>query len=297
MRRLVVVAALFAVACSAPEFTEPQVLGGETVAAETLELGREVYVEQCAVCHGLEGDGRGPAAWGMWPPPRDFTTAKFKFAGIQDRGLPADAELARIIEGGLAGTPMRAWDLADAELAAVIDYLKTFSPPEKGFRSERLEVKAPEIPPDPYQDEAARQDAIARGEKLYHSIFQCASCHPAYVPLERFADWDARPRAEDPYAPVPKWAPEYRVSLVPPDFLRHPMRAVRTEAEGGRLSHRADDLYRAIAYGLQGPMPGYGHLGAADVWAVAHYVKSLADLRGTAEAWALRRRLTGHTAE
>lgn len=272
-------------ACAEPTFTEPQTLGGETVAAETLELGREVYQRNCAVCHGVDGDGRGPAAPGMWPPPRDFTSARFKFAGIQDRGLPADDELARIITGGLAGTPMRAWDLAGDELDAVIDYLKTFSPEGEGFRSDRLAVVTPEIPPDPHDTPEARARALERGEELYHSIFQCGSCHPAYAPAERFRAWDAEPRAIDPHEPVPKWAESYDTVLLPPDFLRHPLRAVRTEVEDGRLSHDARDLYRAIAYGLQGPMPGYGHLGADDVWAVAHYVKSLADLRGTAEAW------------
>ena len=267
-----------ALGCTEPRWSEPERLGGRLVAPDVLELGENIYQRYCVLCHGEEGNGRGAAAENLWPPPRDFRSASFKFAGVEDRGLPADAELARIISDGLAGTAMKGWDLPAAELDAVIQYLKTFSPPEKGFRDERLEVSAPVYPPDPYAKDAS--GAISRGERLYHSVFQCASCHPAYVPLESFAAWGSAARTDDPYAPVPKWAAPYGAVVLPPDFFRHPLRAVRAErGPGGELDHSVADLYRTIAYGLRGPMPGYGHLGAADVWAVAHYVKSLADKR------------------
>jgi cytochrome c oxidase cbb3-type subunit III len=35
--------------------------------------GERVYLERCWPCHGLAGDGKGPAAAGMSPPPSDFT--------------------------------------------------------------------------------------------------------------------------------------------------------------------------------------------------------------------------------
>jgi hypothetical protein len=76
--------------------------------------------------------------------------------------------------------------------------------------------------------------------------------------------------------------------LLPPDFLRHSMRSVRRDETGGL---RADDLFRVIAYGLQGPMPAHGNLGVPENWAVAHYVKHLLELRGTAAAAELRRSL------
>lgn len=43
-----------------------------TPTEETLKRGRELYLEHCAVCHGKEGRGDGPAASGMNPPPADF---------------------------------------------------------------------------------------------------------------------------------------------------------------------------------------------------------------------------------
>jgi len=257
--------------------TEPEVLGGVEVPAQTLERGRVAYERYCMSCHGERGDGNGVSAPGMWPPPRDFRSAKFKYAGIADRGLPDDAELERILTSGLAGTPMRAWDLSPGELEGVIQYIKTFSPEGKGFRSDRLKIKKPEIPEDPAAANSADSAVlIARGAELYHSMFQCSACHPSYASEQQLVAWEAAPRTGDASAPVPKWSPNYRAVLLPPDFRRDPMRAVRVQDEAG---HSAADLYRAVAYGLQGPMPGYGHLGEPEVWAVAHYVKSLADAR------------------
>ena len=66
----------------------------------------------------------------------------------------------------------------------------------------------------------------------------------------------------------------YNSVLLPPDFERHPMRAVRLDERG---RHNVEDIYRAVAFGLQGPMPGYVHLGEDEVWKVSLYVKKLAD--------------------
>jgi mono/diheme cytochrome c family protein len=277
---LLSVAVTLAAACGDRVFRESQRLGGVEVDADTLERGRTLYRRYCVLCHGEEGDGRGVSAQSLWPRPRDFRTARFKYAGVENRGLPHDDELARIVRGGLAGTAMQPWDLTEAELLPILAYIKTFSPPGRGFRNQRLEVKKPSIPPDPFagggSSAAMVAAAIERGERLYHSYFECAKCHPSYVEPARFREWGASQRVGAAYAPAPKWAPEYDAVLLPPDFLRHPLRSVRRDPNGGA---RGDDLYRVIAYGLQGPMPGYGHLGSQDVWAVVQYVKSLADAR------------------
>ncbi len=236
------------------------VLGGVEVSGSVLAAGKRVYRANCAPCHGVDGDGRGQAASVSFPPPRDFTAAKFKFAGVSDRGLPADGELVRIITGGLPGSSMPAWDLPDTELRDVIDYIKSFSPPGKGFRDPARRVSVPAIGPDPVGPEE-REAAIAEGERLYHEVFECAKCHPSQ---------GQRP----PRASVPKWSETYKSILVPTDFGRHQMRSVRRDRDS---RHNLRDLYRAIAFGLQGPMPATIHLGEANVWAVAHYVKSILD--------------------
>ena len=112
-----------------PAFTKPMVLGGETVSARRLNRGRAVYEIYCFSCHGLKGDGRGPAAIGLRPPARDFTRGVFKFAAVPSGQLPRDADLVRIVRGGLHGTAMLPWkDVPARELLDTIQYLKTFSP-------------------------------------------------------------------------------------------------------------------------------------------------------------------------
>src|SRR5512145_3287361 len=51
------------------------------VTAETIERGRRLHERDarpapCASCHGVDGDGRGPAGRGLVPPPRNFTCAE-----------------------------------------------------------------------------------------------------------------------------------------------------------------------------------------------------------------------------
>jgi mono/diheme cytochrome c family protein len=43
------------------------------VTDENLQRGKEVFLQRCVGCHGLNGDGKGPAATFMSPPPADFT--------------------------------------------------------------------------------------------------------------------------------------------------------------------------------------------------------------------------------
>jgi cytochrome c oxidase cbb3-type subunit II len=43
------------------------------VTEANLERGKEVFLQRCVGCHGLKGDGKGPAATFMSPPPADFT--------------------------------------------------------------------------------------------------------------------------------------------------------------------------------------------------------------------------------
>jgi len=40
---------------------------------DLVSKGKELYAVQCATCHGVNGDGKGPAAPALNPPPRNFT--------------------------------------------------------------------------------------------------------------------------------------------------------------------------------------------------------------------------------
>jgi cytochrome c oxidase cbb3-type subunit II len=43
------------------------------VTEQNLMRGKEVFLERCVGCHGLKGDGKGPGATFLSPPPADFT--------------------------------------------------------------------------------------------------------------------------------------------------------------------------------------------------------------------------------
>ena len=258
------VAAVALAGCGAD--ARDQVLGGRRISGERLARGERLYERYCATCHGERGDGLGPASTFQSPPPRDLRTAAFKFAPAAEGDLPADADIARVIRAGLEGTAMRPWPIPEGELGAIVDYIKTFSPPRRGFRDRGRRQRRPGTPPDPYAAPGRMAEARAEGARLYHAVFECQQCHPAYASPAELAAWRARPRLVAPEAPVPRWSATHRSVLLPPDFRRHPMRFARTPA----------DLFAVIAHGMQGPMPAYGHLGADRIWAVAHYVAGLA---------------------
>lgn len=64
-----------------------------------LARGAQIYAAQCAACHGANGDGNGPDATGMDPPPIAFTDE----ARASERSLFA---LYQVIEQGLEDTAM-----------------------------------------------------------------------------------------------------------------------------------------------------------------------------------------------
>jgi len=136
--------ALFACAPGADQtlkFSETVALGGYEVEASELNRGEESYMLYCYACHGEAGDGKGPAAKFLRPPPRDFRIATYKFTKIQTgSGLPPDDNLYDLITRGLHGSAMLPWDIPDEDLYRAIEYIKTFSPawteldPETGIR-------------------------------------------------------------------------------------------------------------------------------------------------------------------
>src|SRR6266511_1030378 len=113
----------------APHFDAPQKLGGQVVPAGVLTSGARAYALYCRSCHGDKGDGKGTAARGLRPPPRDFTLGMFKFGAVPAGSLPHDEDLERIVRTGLHGTAMLAWDgIPQPTVREIIQYVKTFSP-------------------------------------------------------------------------------------------------------------------------------------------------------------------------
>ena len=269
-------------------FGAPMVLAGQEVSAEVLNEGREQFVQNCYACHGMTGDGRGPASHYYRPPPRDLTKGLYKFGGVVD-GLPHDEDLARILEHGLAGTAMLAWDIPDAELYPIIQYIKSLSVAWR--EAEELGKRIP-LDTDSWQGKEAA--AVARGKQVYHGLATCQQCHPAYATKQEMYEASKaignRPLTEfrsQPFQPETKEsqyeADGKKMVILPPDFLFNEVRS----------GDEVKDLYRIISSGIPGTaMPTwYDALPAPDVWAMAYYVQSLVAMRGTAGAIALRETL------
>lgn len=83
----------------------------------SLEAGRQVYQQNCSVCHGAKGWGDGPLVAGLNPPPLDLTV---------HAPLHADGDLFRFIRDGVSGTAMAPWrgKLTDEEIWHVVNYIK-----------------------------------------------------------------------------------------------------------------------------------------------------------------------------
>jgi cytochrome c oxidase cbb3-type subunit 2 len=122
---------------------------GRVVLAAALAraLGRKVYAQHCAQCHGEKGDGQGTGAAHLLPRPRDFTTGKFKLRTTPSGALPTDDDLKRVVRLGMPYTSMPPWPLlSDAEVDAVVQYLKSFY---EGFADSAQAAKPIALPQPP----------------------------------------------------------------------------------------------------------------------------------------------------
>ena len=237
-------------------------LGVMAESRSELALGRQVYEVHCAVCHGEKGDGRGDAASRFATPPRDFTKGEYKLRSTGSGQPPTDADLIRSTTQGLPGTAMVPQDhLSEAEVRAVITYIKSLSPKFAAHSS----PKVLPIPPPPLHT----PEAVARGRQAYVKG-ECAECH------------GPEGRGDGPSAPD--------LSGKPTDLTRRPLKSGPT----------ARDILRSVLTGLDDtPMPSY-HLVLEDeeLWELAYYVVSLGgppemtdDERG---GWKVERRHKRH---
>src|SRR5207302_1965708 len=104
-------------------------------------------------------------------------------AGVPSGRLPTDADYERVIQRGLHGTAMLAWDLPDDDLHAIVQYIKTFS--RRWLReSAGSQIAAT---PDPWR--GRERDGDRRGATLYHGLAQCWTCHPAYATRAEIFDY------------------------------------------------------------------------------------------------------------
>ncbi len=129
--------------------------------AQALARGRQLFVQTCALCHGLDGRGQGVKnQWnedGTPNQPRDLT------AGIL-KGGSTERDIACRIRAGLPGSPMPATtSYSDEELRSLAAYVRTLIPAgsetldrlaRQTIRVTRTHEALPRAPADPAWNDA-----------------------------------------------------------------------------------------------------------------------------------------------
>lgn len=236
-----VIASLFVIATS----PSSPIAIDEAPAAVTLRRGKRAYQENCAVCHGENGDGKGMAAHMLVTQPRDFRAGQFKFRSTPSGALPADGDLLKVVTNGVRWTAMvgRA-DLSEADRRALVHYIKGFSP---RFAEEDSPPPVA-IPAAP----SANRQLIEEGRQLYIDA-ECGKCHGARADGKGVSSADL---VDERGRPLPA-----------SDLTWRPLK------RGSGLV----DLYLTIATGLNGTsMPAYGDaLSERAIWALVNYLESM----------------------
>jgi mono/diheme cytochrome c family protein len=111
------------------------------------DRGRELYAKHCRGCHGVNGEGDGPAARFFSTAPRDLTNTEWMAAN-------PDSLLRGMIEKGVNGTPMPGFAglLSAAEISVLVKYLRQIS-----------------------QTQSVANPITGEGKVLY--LHHCAECH------------------------------------------------------------------------------------------------------------------------
>ena len=192
------------------------------------ESGKNLYLKNCAQCHGEKGDGAGYATPHLYPRPRDFTTSKFKVRTTPNGALPTHQDLVNIIRRGMPYTSMPAWpDLSDQEVSNLAYFITTFSPDFSNPESAPQPLSFPSAP-------STTNESIELGKKLYAET-GCLKCHGNLG------------RGDGPSAPTLT------------DELGQPIRAANlTQSWTFRGGPSREDIFRTMTTGLNGtPMPSF----------------------------------------
>lgn len=265
----------------------------------TLAESSETYRIECLHCHGVEGGGDGPSSQFLEPRPRDFRHGVFKYTALTQPSRPRRADLLRTLNEGLNGTSMPSFArLPLAERHGLADVVRLLS--VRGEVERRLAATFAdegELEDDAIATEIAdvfekwteaddnvvvaeteapvsTPELVARGSELFRDSTKgnCSSCHGEVGAGDGPAAWKIGVDG----VRMPAYLDAWDRPILPRDLRLGIYR-------GGS---RPIDLYRRIWSGIPGtPMPALGTakrpdgspaVTTEDVWALVHYVRSLA---------------------
>ena len=242
------------------ELFEPQQLDVTNMSIprseEWIAYGKKVYGRRCLGCHGVKGDGNGPAATFFEVRPRNFNLAVFKFRMTPTGSLPTDGALFRTITRGVRGTAMPTFHmLPSKDRLAVVQYVKyelsvDRADPDAPYVYFEEEPPRPPIyigaPPEP------SAELVAEGRE----VWQKAKCWECHGDTGKGDGAKARTLKDDFGYPIPP------ANLTTGLF---------------KSGSSVKDIYRTFTTGLNGtPMPTYVKSFTEDQrWALAYYILSL----------------------
>ena len=231
---------------------------GEAIPEATPELvahGERLYNVRCAVCHGHDLDGQGPASQFLGVKPRDFTSGTFKFRSLSTSGLPTNEDLFRTITVGFPSHGMPSFSyLSATDRWALVHFTKT------GFA--RFAQDPPRSPVAPGRAPEPSEARLAQGREAFEKA-QCGKCHGE----------DGRGFGPSAAELTDTWGdPIATLDLASPAIYY-------------KRGARAEDVMDTLVSGIGGtPMPSYFESGLTldELWSLARYVESLVGTRDQA---------------
>ena len=119
-----------------------------TATPQMLERGRVLFAENCAACHGEQGRGDGPAAKGLIPAPRDFTSPERWKNGTSLTGI------FETLTNGVGGGAMSSFDtLPRKDRMALVHLVRSLA-------------AFPKAPDDPKALQALSDSFASGGERV-----------------------------------------------------------------------------------------------------------------------------------
>ena len=131
-----------------PRFSEHLNVISYPAVVPNLSRGKRFFVENCAKCHGLDGDGKGPSAAELDPPPRSFQDPRMNQL--------APHQLFNALTFGVEGTemPSHLESLSDQERWDIAFYIMTL---RDGFNP---------VPPSTFLPVSLKSLAVHSNEEL-----------------------------------------------------------------------------------------------------------------------------------
>src|SRR5579862_6679507 len=104
---------------------------------DSMQEGRELFVTQCAACHGIDGSGKTQLGLNLYPRVPDL-----RASGTQNL---SDGEIHYIIENGVQLTGMPAWGSPHQEtdnLWQLVIFIRSLRPLTKEEQTEQAEISS-----------------------------------------------------------------------------------------------------------------------------------------------------------